>query len=158
MDELNILRAFLEENKTISFKQSDTKNIIVGCNSIVEDINSLLNINSNVGKDTHMEIEDTPGLSFRSFNLSSVEIYDNSHPVGVDRMKDIAVFAKGSIDITKPIMLHGLRFSRVTSKKEWMNRTHDNIGLPEYPSTKKDLLAISDPSNFGNKKAQHRYC
>ena len=71
MDELNILRAFLEENKTISFKQSDTKNIIVGCNSIVEDINSLLNINSNVGKDTHMEIEDTPGLSFRSLNFSS---------------------------------------------------------------------------------------
>ena len=73
-------------------------------------------------------------------------------------MKDIAVFAKGSLDITKPIMLHGLWFSRVTSKKEWMNTTHDNIGLPEYPSTKKDLLAISDPSNFGNKKAQKRYC
>ena len=66
-----------------------------------------LNIDSNVGRDTQMEI-DTPGLSFHSLKLSAVdilidkvedsgdnvfhsfEVYDNSHVVGVDLMKAIA--------------------------------------------------------------------
>ena len=29
-----------------------------------------------------------------------------------------------------------------------MNRTYDNIGLSKYPSTKEELLNISDASNF----------
>ena len=76
----------------------------------------LLDINSHVGKDTHMEIKDSPGLCFRCLKLSSVdifidkyegtgdkvfhsfEIYDNYHPVEVDLMKEIATFAKGSLD------------------------------------------------------------
>ena len=63
-------------------------------------------------------------------------------------MKEIATFARSSLDITKPLLLHGLRFSKVTSKQEWMNRTYNNTGLPKYPSTKEDLLNIRDPSNF----------
>ena len=71
-----------------------------------------------------MQIEDFPGLSFRSLKLSAVDIfwislkalqivfpsfviYDNSH------LKENAMFAKGSLDITKPTIFFGLRFSRV---------------------------------------------
>ena len=63
-------------------------------------------------------------------------------------MKDMTMFTKGSLDITKPMVLRGLRFSKVTSIKEWMNRTYDNIGLQKYASTKEDLLNISTPSNI----------
>ena len=59
-------------------------------------------------------------------------------------MKDTATYARGGLNISKPICLNGLRFSRVTSKKEWMNRIYEKIGLSTYPSTKEYLLAISD--------------
>ena len=45
-------------------------------------------------------------------------------------------------------MLPGLRFSQVTSKKEWMNRTLDNIGVPKYPSSMEELPAIDDLNKF----------
>ena len=45
-------------------------------------------------------------------------------------------------------MLHRIRFSRVPSKKEWINRTVDNIRLPKYPSSMEELLAIDDPNKF----------
>ena len=65
-----------------------------------------------------MDIEDTLGSSFRSLKLSSVDIfidkvecngdivfnsfemYDHSHVVGVDLMKEIVMFARGSFDMT----------------------------------------------------------
>jgi len=43
----------------------------------------------------------------------SFVIYDNLHFVGLGLMKENATFEKGSLDITKPMMLFGLRFSRV---------------------------------------------
>ena len=105
-------------------------------------------------------VEDSPGLSsvFHSF-----EIYDNWHSVGKELMKENTMVAKGSLDINKPMMLYRLRFSKVASKTEWMNRTSRHIGLQKYPCSKEDLLNISDPSsfcqqliNFGNRKAQKR--
>ena len=74
-----------------------------------------------------MEIEE-PGLSFCSLKLSAVdifidkyegtgdkifhsfEIYNNAHQVGIDLMKEIATYARSSLDKTKPMMLHSLRF------------------------------------------------
>ena len=99
-----------------------------GCDDLVEDINSVLNIEANSGKGTQMEIEESPGSSFCSLKVSlvdifidknedtgakifhSFEIYDNSHPVGIDLMKEIATYARSSLDITKPMVLHGLWF------------------------------------------------
>ena len=49
-------------------------------------------------------------------------------------MKYIAPIAKKNLYITKLTCLHGLRFSRVTQKIEWMNRTGDNIRLPKFPN------------------------
>ena len=63
-------------------------------------------------------------------------------------MKDIATYAGKSLDISKPICLHDLRFSRVAQKTEWINRTADTINLPIYPSSVEDLLKYSDSSNF----------
>ena len=125
-----------------------------------------------------MEIEETPGSSlfhFRQIKLSamdifiskvkgngdkvfhSFEIYHNSHEVRVDRMKNIATYARTSFNISKPIMLPGLRFSQVTSKKEWMNRTLDIIGVPKYPSSMEELFAIGDPNQFCFARAMESY-
>ena len=77
--------------------------------------------------------------------LRSVE---SIHNIDANVGKEIAHVAKGSLDISKPILLQGLRFSRVTSKAQWMNRTYDNSGLPKYPANKEGLLSISDPTIF----------
>ena len=45
-------------------------------------------------------------------------------------------------------MLPGLCFSRITSTKEWINRSLDNIGLPRYPSLMEELLENDDSSKF----------
>ena len=45
-------------------------------------------------------------------------------------------------------MLHELYFSRVTSKLEWMKRAVDDIGLPKYPRSMEELLAIDDSNKF----------
>ena len=71
------------------------------------------------------------------------DIYDNVHKVGI-----VHAYARTSSDSDKQIMLHGLRFSRVPSKKEWMNRKVDNIHLPKYPSSMEELLANDDPNKF----------
>ena len=41
-----------------------------------------------------------------------------------------------------------LRFSRVTKKPEWMNRTVRNIQLPKFPKSVADLFYIKEASNF----------
>ena len=96
--------------------------------TFAEDTNPLLNIDSNVRGDIHMEIENSPGLSSRYLKLSAVDIFldkfegtgdkfdrsfkisDNLHGVSVELMKEIATFAKGNSDFNKPMMLFGLRF------------------------------------------------
>ena len=117
-----------------------------------------------------MQIEETPGSSlfhFRQIKLSamdifidnvegngakvfhSFEIYNNSHKVGVHLMENIATGAWTSFDFSKPIMLPGLRFSRVTSKKERLNRTLDNIGLPKYPKSQwKNCWQLMIPTTY----------
>ena len=76
-----------------------------------------------------------------------LNIYDNSHPINADLMKDIATFARKSLDISKPIYLHGLRFARVTQKTEWTQRTVQNITLPSFPGSVEDFLNSSESSN-----------
>ena len=49
--------------------------------------------------------------------FASFDIYDNCDPVSEDLMKDIATYARKSLDIYRPICLQGLRFSRVTQKQ-----------------------------------------
>ena len=96
----------------------------------------------------------TPVLRYLERNFcdnkifQSFEIFDNSHEVGVDLTKHIATFARTSFDASKPIFLYGLRFSNATSKTEWMNRTEDSIGLPNYPSSMEEFLAIDNPNIF----------
>ena len=72
--------------------------------------------------------------------FASFYIYDNAHSLRMELMKGIAMYARSSLDISKPICLHGFRFSRVTQKTEWMNRTLSNINLPSYPGSVEDLL------------------
>ena len=55
--------------------------------------------------------------------LLSFEIYDNNHPVSGDLMKEIATYARKSLDVSTPVNQHGLRYSSVTQKAEWMRRT-----------------------------------
>ena len=81
------------------------------------------------------------------FFFSSFEMYDNTHQVSSNAMKDIATFAKKSLDISQLICLQGLSFSRVTQKTEWMNRTAGNINLLTSPSCLEDFLKISESSN-----------
>ena len=57
--------------------------------------------------------EDKGDFVFSSFEINN---NDNTHAVSVDLMKDSAMFVKGSMDICKPILLHGLQFSKVASK------------------------------------------
>ena len=57
--------------------------------------------------------KDTGDMMFAGF-----DIQDNSHPVSnADVMKDIATFARESLDINKPIYLHGLRFPELLKKQ-----------------------------------------
>ena len=63
-------------------------------------------------------------------------------------MRDIVTFARQNLDDSKPINLHGLRFSRVTQKTEWMTRNINNIQFPVFPKSVAELLEINDSSNF----------
>ena len=86
--------------------------------------------------------KDTGDMLFASF-----DIYDNAH---VDLMKEIATYARKSLDVSTPVNQHGLRYSSVTQKAEWMRRTADtmNINLPIFPGSVEDLLKCSESSNF----------
>ena len=79
---------------------------------------------------------------------ASRSIYDNSHTVGMDLLKEIATFARSSFDFNKPIRLIGLRFTRVTLKQEWMNRALENILFTKYPATLEELIRIYDLNEF----------
>ena len=72
--------------------QQILKNMMADYNTVAEEINPPINVRGV----THMEIEDSPGLSSWSLNLSSVDIF-------LDKFE-----GTGSIDITKPMMLYGL--------------------------------------------------
>ena len=50
--------------------------------------------------------------------FASFDIYDNCHPVSEDLMKDIATYAIKSLDINKPIRLHGITFSSDRTQSE----------------------------------------
>ena len=96
-------------------------------------MDTMLSIEPKEPKSADMEVDtlNPTASSLRNLNVSSTEkfldsftgnmdmmfvsfdIYDTSHPVSEDLMKDIS----------KPICLHGLRFSRVTQQTECMNRT-----------------------------------
>ena len=52
------------------------------------------------------------------------------------------------MDISKPICLHGLRFSRVTQKAGLISQTTDNIDLAVSLSSVEGLLELGKPSNF----------
>ena len=41
-------------------------------------------------------------------DLKPWKLIDNSHLLGADQMKDIANFAKSSLDINKPMLLYGI--------------------------------------------------
>ena len=47
---------------------------------------------------------------------------------------------------TITLSLYGFRFSRVAQKTERMNRTLDNIQLPEFPKSVAELLDINEAS------------
>ena len=48
------------------------------------------------------------------------EIHDTSHRTSPDLLRDIATYARGSFKADSDIHLHGLWFSRVVSKTEWI--------------------------------------
>ena len=50
--------------------------------------------------------------------FASFEISNNTHPVTGNLMRDISTVAHKNVDVSRPIRLHGLRFSRVTQKAE----------------------------------------
>ena len=130
-------------------------------------MDELLNIEVQGSKNTDMEVDTLnpiaptlkilkPSSTEKTLNsflgsvdvmFASFDIYSNCHPVNNDLMKDIATYARKSLDISK-LFLHGLSFSRVTQKTEWMNRTADTINLPIYLSSMEDLLNYSELSNL----------
>ena len=86
IEELEMLRSFLAENGTLSSSHTDVivahmqhclvqdtvaqhilKDRVDGCNIPATDTETTLNIDANVGRDTLMEIEETPGSSFLPF-------------------------------------------------------------------------------------------
>ena len=49
--------------------------------------------------------------------FTSFDIYGNSHPVNGDLKKDIAAFARKSVDKSKPIYLLGLGFPELLKNR-----------------------------------------
>ena len=81
-----------------------------------------------------MEIEESPGSSFRSLKMSLVDIfidkyegtgdkifhsfgiYDNSLPAGIDRMKDTATYARSSLHKTKDVTWSAVLMSHIETR------------------------------------------
>ena len=74
--------------------------------------------------------------------FASFHIYDNIHTVSVDLMKDIVSIARKNLDISEPICLHVIIFSRVMQKQERMVCTLETIGLPITPVAVEELETI----------------
>ena len=97
LDELGMLRIFLAKIRTLetsqhaeiirhlrhcpvqdSVAQHILKDRVVGCNMFATDVEASLNIDSNIGRDTQMEIEETPGsslFSYRPIKLLALGIF-----------------------------------------------------------------------------------
>ena len=80
------------------------------------------------------------------------DVYDNTNLVSAVLMKDIAAYARKSLDISKPVNLHGLRYSRVAQKSEWMHRNMDTINLPGFKAVWKIYCPGVSLATFSSSK------
>ena len=86
----------------------------------------------------------------------------------VDEMKSIAIYARGSFDVSKPATNYvswSYNFRESRPKTVWMNRSLENIGLPKYPRSMEEFLINAEIVNinytahqFGSKKALKSCC
>ena len=102
------------------------------------DTESSFHIDSNVDRDTQLEIEEAPGSTlfpFRSIMLStkdiliekvegngdkvfhSLDIFNNSLEVGIEIMKNIGTFSRTSFDMSKQLCSLGYVFLESHPKK-----------------------------------------